>query len=280
MNRFVAFLLALAFAGAPVLHADPTADAPKAPADALPAPVDPQGGALANPVAGGALAGPDAGGGLPDAPLNIRIEVQVVAIPEQLTVPLINEMKDKNKIEAAYAKIQDMLAKGTAKLIGWPIVTTKSGQRSVIESIHEIRYATEYKPPTVNVTPDVPADSTVKVEPKVDVTTLAGIPIAFETRNAGVTLEVEPVLGPDGKTIDLNMVPQDVRLKGFEKVTLEGSPGKSKVIVEQPRFDTMKVTTSITMLSGRRMLLGVFRTDDPPKHFEFFILKVEAVRVD
>lgn len=261
MRHSILFLLAFLSTGAQALHAD------AAPLEA-PAPPD----------ANGALAAP--AGLVVDVPSNIRIEVQVVAIPEQLSVPFINEMKDKTKIEAAYGKIQDMLAKGTAKLIGWPIVITKSGQRSVIESIHEIRYATQYNPPTVGVSSDVPADSTVKVEPKVDVTTLAGIPTAFETRNAGVSFEVEPVLGPDGKTIDLNMVPQDVRLKGFEKVTIEGPAGKNKVIVEQPQFDTMKVTTSITLQSGRRMLLGVFRTDDPPKHFEFFILKVETVPAD
>src|SRR5256885_8461855 len=36
-------------------------------------------------------------------------------------------------------------------------------------------------------------------------------PNAFDTRNTGVTLEIEPVVGPDGVTIDLNLVPQIVR---------------------------------------------------------------------
>ena len=40
-------------------------------------------------------------------------------------------------------------------------------------------------------------------------------PTAFETRNTGVTLEVEPVVGPDGVTIDLNLVPQVVEFEGF-----------------------------------------------------------------
>ncbi|HSI11960.1 MAG TPA: hypothetical protein VK961_07945, partial [Chthoniobacter sp.] len=248
MNRCLPFLLAFTLAGARALHAD------TAPLEA--------------PVAQNANAAPVAAADAPSP--NIRIEIQVVAIPEQLAPALIAEMKNKDQIEAANTKIQDMLAKGTAKLIGWPIVTTRSGQRAVIEGIREIRYATEYTPPTVGVSTDVPADKTIKVEPKVDVTTLDGIPTAFETRNAGITLEVEPVLAPDGKKIDLNMVPQHVRLKGYEKVTIEGASRKGKVIVEQPQFDTMKVNTSMTMLSGRRMLLGVFRTDDPPKHFEFF----------
>ena len=40
-------------------------------------------------------------------------------------------------------------------------------------------------------------------------------PSNFETRNTGVTLEVEPVVGPDGVTIDLNLVPQVVEFEGF-----------------------------------------------------------------
>src|SRR5207253_3890259 len=40
-------------------------------------------------------------------------------------------------------------------------------------------------------------------------------PQTFETRNTGVTLEVEPVVGPDGTTIDLNLVPQVVEFEGF-----------------------------------------------------------------
>jgi Flp pilus assembly secretin CpaC len=213
-------------------------------------------------------------------PLNIRLELQVVAVPEKVGIPLAMDMKKKDKIEVANTKIQELLANGTAKLVGWPIIITHSGQRAVCEAIKEIRYATEYGPPTVSVSPDLPTDTTVKVAPTVDVTTFDGVPAAFETRNCGVTFEVEPVLSADGKTIDLNMVPQTVRLKGYHKVTIEGAARKGKVIVEQPQFDTNKITTSLTMRSGERILLGVYPIDDPPKHLEFFILKAEAIPVE
>src|SRR5207237_5114707 len=49
-------------------------------------------------------------------------------------------------------------------------------------------------------------------------------PSNFETRNTGVTLEVEPVVGPDGVTIDLNLVPQVVEFEGFINY---GSPIKT-----------------------------------------------------
>ena len=53
-------------------------------------------------------------------------------------------------------------------------------------------------------------------------------PTAFETRNTGVTLEVEPVVGPDGVTIDLNLVPQVVEFEGFINY---GSPIQSRLDV-------------------------------------------------
>lgn len=211
---------------------------------------------------------------------NIRLELQVVAIPEKIAIPLVMQMKDKEKIEAANAKIQQMVVKGTAKLIGWPILTTRSGQRSIYDAIKEIRYATEYHPPTVGVAPNTPTDEPVAVKPTVDVTTFDGVPAAFETRNVGVSFEVEAALSPDLKKIDLNIVPQTVRLEGYHKVTIEGAARKGKVVVEQPQFDVHRTSTSLTMRNGERMLLGVYRTDDPPGHLELFILKAELLSAE
>ncbi|EDY19229.1 hypothetical protein CfE428DRAFT_3406 [Chthoniobacter flavus Ellin428] len=267
MKPFLLIPLALALTSAPTWCDD---------SGALAAPVS---GALAAP-ASGALAAPVFDPTRPQRPTpDVRIEMQVVAVPERIGIALMPDLKSKEKIEAANTRIQQMLAKGTAKLIGWPIMTTHTGQRAVIEAIKEIRWATEYHPPTLNVS-EVPADPPAKVTPSVDVSTLEAFPTAFETRNAGVTLEVEPVIAPDGKTIDLNIVPQHVRLTGFKKVTIEGAAHKGKTIVEQPEFNTNKVTTSRRLKNGERVLMGIYPTEDPPKHLEIFLLKVELVPVE
>ncbi|HSI10840.1 MAG TPA: type II and III secretion system protein, partial [Chthoniobacter sp.] len=96
-------------------------------------------------------------------------------------------------------------------LLSSPKVTTKSGQRAVIEIIREFRYPTEFTPPQIPQTFQTPTvvgglglgtGSSSSGSFPVTPTT----PTAFETRNTGVTLEVEPVVGPDGYTIDLNLV--------------------------------------------------------------------------
>jgi hypothetical protein len=75
---------------------------------------------------------------------------------------------------------------------------------------------------------------------------------AFQTRNVGDTLEIEPVIGPDGRTCDLSLVPQRVSLAGFRE--LAAAPGDSAVA--QPRFTSQRLTTNTMLESDARLQLG------------------------
>src|ERR1043166_369598 len=144
-------------------------------------------------------------------------------------------------------------------LLSAPRVTTKSGQRAVIEIVREFRYPTQFQAPQIPTTfggsnnPNVSLGNSTGGTFPVTPTT----PTGFETRNTGVTLEVEPVVGPDGITIDLNLVPQVVEFEGFINY---GSPIRTSsvnalgmaqtveltpIIINQPVFSTRKVTTSV-----------------------------------
>lgn len=168
-------------------------------------------------------------------------------------------------------------------LLSSPKVTTKSGQRAVIEIIREFRYPTEFTPPQIPQTFQTPTvvgglgvggGSTSSGSFPVTPTT----PTAFETRNTGVTLEVEPVVGPDGYTIDLNLVPQVVEFEGFINY---GSPITASVtnpltgvstnnvitpnVINQPIFSTRKVTTSVSVYDGSTVVLGGLIREDVQK---------------
>ena len=214
-----------------------------------------------------------------DAKWNVQVEMQIVALPEDLAVPLVPDFLDEKKIEAAYAKLQMLIASGKAKLVGWPILTTMSGQRAVIESIEEMRFPSEFKQPGVEVAKPPAGKEAEKAEPKPAASTFDATPAAFETRNAGVTLEIEPVVSADGHSISVNLVPQHVRLHTYKKSTLELPRDGTKLVVEQPEFHTSKVTTSLTLQNGERKFLGAYKVADPAGHMEFFILKVGAKRV-
>jgi general secretion pathway protein D len=172
-------------------------------------------------------------------------------------------------------------------LLDAPRVTTKSGQRAVIEIVREFRYPTEFDPPQIPQNfggggSGLGTSASISVFPVTPTT-----PTAFETRNTGVTLEVEPTVGADNYTIDLNLVPQVVEFEGFINY---GSPistinpstlGLGAItaavtnqptnvvltnnVINQPIFSTRKVTTSVTVWDGQTVVLGGLMEDDVQK---------------
>ena len=176
-------------------------------------------------------------------------------------------------------------------LLSAPRVMTKSGQRAVIEIVREFRYPTQFQPPQIPQTVGaVRTESSGIVGDLIPIGSTSTVPVtpttptAFETRNTGVTLEVEPVVGPDGVTIDLNLVPQVVEFEGFINY---GSPILSPSstfldtvasvirttpqnvitpnVINQPIFSTRKVTTSVSVWDGQTVVLGGLMREDVQK---------------
>jgi general secretion pathway protein D len=165
-------------------------------------------------------------------------------------------------------------------LLSAPRVTTKSGQRAVIEIVREFRYPTQFDPPKI---PESVGSTGIQAGGATTVPVTPTTPTGFETRNTGVTLEVEPVVGPDGVTIDLNLVPQVVEFEGFINY---GSPifapsssfldpilglisTQSSIItpnvINQPIFNSRKVTTSVSVWDGQTVVLGGLMREDVQK---------------
>ena len=178
--------------------------------------------------------------------------------------------------------------KGT-DLMSAPSVVTRSGQRAKIEIIREFIYPTEFDPPEIpqefaNVGGGGGGGGGI-----VGIPALAGgggggavnsfpvtptTPTAFETRNVGVTLEVDPVVGADGFTIDLNIAPEIVEFEGFvnygSPITTGGTDANgnpTQVVltqnrIEQPIFATRKVSTAVTIWDGQTVAIGGLIRED------------------
>ena len=165
-------------------------------------------------------------------------------------------------------------------LLSAPSITTKSGQRAIIEVIREFRYPRTYTQPQV---PSVGGGSNTTINAVVVTPTT---PQDWETRNTGVTLEVEPVVGGDSTTIDLNLVPQVVEFEGFinygspiNAVGITQAVGVGNVgvltrsvpveltpnVINQPVFSTRKVTTSVSVYDGQTVVLGGLMREDVQK---------------
>jgi len=161
-------------------------------------------------------------------------------------------------------------------LLSAPSVTTKSGQRAIIEVVRELRYPISFTAPQVPSV-NLPSGGTNNVAILSAVTPTT--PQTFETRNTGVTLEVEPIVGGDATTIDLNLIPQVVEFEGFINY---GSPifginpnlisGTTvpqvlltQNVINQPVFSTRKVTTSVSVYDGQTVVLGGLMREDVQK---------------
>ena len=170
--------------------------------------------------------------------------------------------------------------KGT-DLMTAPSVTAKSGQKATIEIIREFIYPTEYEPPELPNSVGTTSGSFIPGIGGVGGGTSGGsfpvtpaTPTAFETRNTGVTLEIEPTIGENDFVIDLRFVPEIVEFEGFINY---GSPIQSSgtdilgnsvttVItenrIEMPVFSARRVNTALTIYDGYTVAVGGLMRED------------------
>jgi hypothetical protein len=210
---------------------------------------------------------------------DIRVEVQIVTLPQAKAIALVRDFKDPAKSTGAYAQLQEMLEKDTATLLGWPILTTKDGNRAVCEANDEFRFPTEFDSGGIGFYFDRDG---IGMEPekgrlpkKIKGVDVRVTPTTFETRNLGVSLEVEPSLAVGGKiSLDVLGV-RHVRLKSIKKITVE-TEKHAKVIIEQPDFEDFHVTTNLNVSPGEHMLIGTFKATEPAGNLELFVLTAEV----
>jgi general secretion pathway protein D len=164
-----------------------------------------------------------------------------------------------------------------------PSIVAKGGQRAKIEIIREFPYPTDFDPPQIPQTfgssnatggffGGAGAGTSATSASSFPVTPTT--PTSFTTRNTGVTMEVDPVIGEDNLTIDLTLAPEVVEFEGFINY---GSPINSSAInalgipttliltenrIEQPVFATRKLSTSVTIWDGQTVGIGGLMRED------------------
>ncbi|MEI6178275.1 MAG: type II and III secretion system protein, partial [Verrucomicrobiota bacterium] len=181
-----------------------------------------------------------------------------------------------------------------ADVMSAPSVTARSGQKAKIEVIREFIYPTEYEPPEI-------PDNVGVVQQSQDAfgggggTTFVPItpatPTAFDTRDTGVILEIEPTIGENDFMIDLRFLPEIVEFEGFinygSPIMMPEQPGfisrfldpitglittqETKAIpataitenrIEMPVFSTRRVNTSLTIYDGYTIAVGGLMRED------------------
>jgi general secretion pathway protein D len=181
-------------------------------------------------------------------------------------------------------------------LMAAPKVTTKSGEKATISISREFPYPENYAPPQVPQS-TIGSGGTFGVGGVVqeqDPVVTPSFPENFTTRQLGVTLVVEPVVGPDGYTIDLKLSPEVVDFDGFvnygspivapQRNLVGGAVGAAldplsilnantfftptlltENVINQPIFSVRKVTTDVSIWDGQTVALGGLIREDVQK---------------
>ncbi len=163
-------------------------------------------------------------------------------------------------------------------LMSAPSITTKGGQRATIEVIREFIYPTEFDPPEIpqqfggtaggstNLLTGASSQGSFPVTPTT--------PTAFEMKPIGVRMEVDPVVGPDGYTIDLTLAPEVTEFEGFINYGSPIQTGSTDALgnpttitltenrIPQPIFSTRKLQTSVSVWDGQTVAMGGLIRED------------------
>ena len=196
----------------------------------------------------------------------------VSVVFELFSMPIEEAGKLLRESESDSLKYNYLLEKG--KLESMMVLKGRSGQKFSNEGVNELIYPTEYGPSETIHLDDKDTnggkENAGKVEktpkisnPKIlaDVVNSA-IPLAFETRNTGQTLEIQPLVNKDNLTCNMIVAVELVSHVGNEKY---GPSSYSKAF---PIFETQRINTSVTCKFGEPLMLGTMNCP-------FFIKKGE-----
>jgi hypothetical protein len=205
----------------------------------------------------------------------VRVDVLMVSLPQDKALAVLPALRDPERVSDAQAILLRMIGQKEATLIDWPEVTMHSGGRATCETFLEERYPTEFdQPPGPQSFSTYSKKKRTAAEEALRFLRLAGllVPVTYEVRCTGVTLEVEAMVGKDHNSVILRLMSQYIwmgQMSRFETTTADlGKPA----FVQQPVFHTRKTSPHLTMRNGERRLIYVGSPMEPGGKMELFIL--------
>ena len=233
-----ALLLSIAFAGAqsvPTVKAPPSADSEKKDVERM------EDSAFDS-----------------ELPRLIQCQLECVEVSHEDMTNLLF-LRDQSFAEATQLRkqLQEMIAVKKAKVVDTMVLVAKSGQAAQSQSLLEYIRIGGYGAPSFggHEPRTSPADGTTQSSMRE-----MPIPSYFDTREVGGSLEVEPTLGNDNKTIDIRFSWNVVDHEG-EKAWLDYKDLRNNAYkIEMSKFFVKRVSTSFTCVPSSYTLVA---TVDP-----------------
>jgi len=210
-------------------------------------------------------------GEINDLPKMVRVQVEWI----EMAHPTLTKLMREHRKSANDGDLRDACAKlvegGEATVLETAMVLARPGQKATSESIEEYMYPTEYEPAICPGNSDL-----VNVDVEASDLATPPTPTAFETRNLGTTLEVEPNLGSNDKVIDLRFAPEIVYHVKNE-VWLEWRNKRATMNVTTPTMYSLRLSTAVSMMGGEYLMVaaqspkGVDKVPDHTRKLMVFV---------
>jgi hypothetical protein len=189
----------------------------------------------------------------PEAKTNLSVRLETFSMPLADAASLIRQGSDDPKLyEASITRTEA----GTAKQESLTVLRCRSGEKTLNESLLETIYPTEYEPAEIpnsisiadskDAEPGVPASAIGQLRDLVTPAT----PTSFETRNLGITAEIEATFHQDAGLATLRIAPDWVRLVG------RSAYGEGVSKLEMPEIESQRLTTAVVVRLDKPFLLG------------------------
>lgn len=209
----------------------------------------------------------------------IRAKVEMIALPTAAALRLLPRLQNADQCEGACLDLQRLVRSGEAELLEQPTVVLGGGMRAQVESGPEIRWPTEFEPPSLpgsfGNSPDVARAPRQQSWGPIT-------PYSFESDDLGAHLEFEasPVHEASGLVLNSGAVASLSSLDGWREFVGPADPHGVVGVIRQPIISRYKIQALLSLRPGAHKLLGSFTCAKPHPHVIVFILSATAVRLD
>lgn len=183
---------------------------------------------------------------------NIRVTAEYIETSHQLVTRVIIELPGDSG-PRLHARMRELVKEKKARILETSILTTRPGQKAGVCSMTEHIFPSEYLPPMLP-TPH----STWKEQrenPPYPFMARPPHPFAFETKDVGARLEIEPLLGED-KLINLYFAQNLTRLLRYETAS-EYKDRWGDASIRFPIYESLKAGYSLILTDGQFGLVGL-----------------------
>ncbi|MFT5468905.1 MAG: hypothetical protein ACI8UO_004018 [Verrucomicrobiales bacterium] len=184
----------------------------------------------------------------------LGIAVHLVEAPAEWLRDLLIETQGSADDSEVWAKILEAEKRGDARILRSSWINARSGHRTNITSGQIVPIVTGLEPGT---DPSLP------------------LKITTEDRLAGLDIELDPVIGADGRTIDLNL---SLEFDYAPPTLLE--PIKEVNGGDDRMFHQARIQTSTPLWTGAIRMIGSWKPRDAPGYENAGVLQAAFVRAD